>query len=98
MGAVLGIVSLALLLLQFLLVARAVLDWIVALAGPPVRTSSPSQIFVRTSSCLSSAVSVRDSSRSCSSGWRIGQNRPRSFATSSTRRRCPAGRCTPCSR
>jgi YggT family protein len=35
MGAVLGIVSLALLLLQFLLIARAVLDWSVALAGPP---------------------------------------------------------------
>jgi YggT family protein len=35
MGAVLGIVSLALLLLEFLLVARAVLDWSVALAGPP---------------------------------------------------------------
>ena len=34
MGPLLGIVSLALLLLQLLLVARAVLDWSVALAGP----------------------------------------------------------------
>ena len=34
MGAVLAIVSLALLLMQLLLVARAVLDWSVVLAGP----------------------------------------------------------------
>jgi YggT family protein len=34
MGAVLAIVSLALLLLQLLLVARAVLDWSIVLAGP----------------------------------------------------------------
>ena len=34
MGVLLGLVSLALLLLQFLLIARAVLDWTVALAGP----------------------------------------------------------------
>ena len=34
MGFALGIVSLALLLLQLLLIARAVLDWSVALAGP----------------------------------------------------------------
>jgi YggT family protein len=34
MGLVLAIVSLALLLLQILLIARAILDWSVALAGP----------------------------------------------------------------
>ena len=34
MGPVLGIVSLVLLLAQFLLIARAVLDWSVVLAGP----------------------------------------------------------------
>jgi YggT family protein len=34
MGAILGIVSLALLLLQLLLVVRVVLDWTVVLAGP----------------------------------------------------------------
>jgi YggT family protein len=45
MGAVLGIVSLALLLLQFLLVARAVLDWSFALAGPPAYGSIRSRLF-----------------------------------------------------
>jgi YggT family protein len=44
MGAVLGIVSLALLLLQFLLIARAVLDWSVALAGPPAYGSIRSRL------------------------------------------------------
>jgi len=34
MGSVLAIVSLALLLVQLLLVARAVLDWSTVLAGP----------------------------------------------------------------
>jgi YggT family protein len=34
MGLVLGLVSFVLLLLQLLLVARAVLDWSVVLAGP----------------------------------------------------------------
>ena len=34
MGLVLGIVSMALLVFQLLLVARAVLDWSVVLAGP----------------------------------------------------------------
>ena len=34
MGLVLGILSLALLLFQLLLIARAVLDWSVVLAGP----------------------------------------------------------------
>jgi len=34
MGPVLGILSLVLLLMQFLLIARAVLDWSVVLAGP----------------------------------------------------------------
>jgi YggT family protein len=34
MGLVLAIVSLALLLLQILFIARAILDWSVALAGP----------------------------------------------------------------
>jgi YggT family protein len=34
MGLVLGIVSLALLLFQVLLIVRAVLDWSVVLAGP----------------------------------------------------------------
>ena len=34
MGLVLGLVSLLLLVLQVLLIARAVLDWSVALAGP----------------------------------------------------------------
>ncbi|MET8147694.1 YggT family protein [Actinoplanes sp. NPDC049668] len=35
MGLVLAVVSLVLLLVQVLLIARAVLDWSVALAGPP---------------------------------------------------------------
>ncbi|WP_433087994.1 YggT family protein [Dactylosporangium sp. CA-052675] len=34
MGLVLGIVSLALLVFQLLLIARAVLDWSIVLAGP----------------------------------------------------------------
>jgi len=34
MGALLGIVSLVLLLAEVVLIARAVLDWSVALAGP----------------------------------------------------------------
>jgi len=33
-GVLLGVVSLALLLLQLLLIARAVLDWTMVLAGP----------------------------------------------------------------
>ena len=36
MGPVLAVVSLLLLLLQLLLIARAVLDWTVTLAGPSV--------------------------------------------------------------
>jgi YggT family protein len=44
MGAVLGIVSLALLLLQLVLVARVVLDWSVALAGPPAYGSIRSRL------------------------------------------------------
>ena len=39
MGPVLALVSFVLLLLQLLLVARAVLDWSVALAGPSIRGS-----------------------------------------------------------
>lgn len=45
MGPVLGIVSLALLLVQLLLVARAVLDWSDTLAGP----SAPGSIRSRLS-------------------------------------------------
>ncbi|MFF4879338.1 MULTISPECIES: YggT family protein [unclassified Micromonospora] len=45
MGPVLGIVSLILLLMQLLLVARVVLDWSVALAGP----SAPGSIRSRLS-------------------------------------------------
>jgi YggT family protein len=44
MGPVLGIVSLALLLLQLLLVARAVLDWSVVLAGPSASGSVRSRL------------------------------------------------------
>jgi len=44
MGFVLGIVSLALLLLQLLLVARAVLDWSVVLAGPSASGSIRSRL------------------------------------------------------
>lgn len=44
MGLVLGIVSLVLLLLQVLLIARAVLDWSVVLAGPSVQGSVRSRL------------------------------------------------------
>jgi YggT family protein len=44
MGAVLGIVSLVLLLMQLLLVARAVLDWSVVLAGPSASGSIRSRL------------------------------------------------------
>jgi YggT family protein len=44
MGPVLGIVSLVLLLMQLLLVARAVLDWSVALAGPSASGSIRSRL------------------------------------------------------
>jgi YggT family protein len=44
MGPVLGIVSLILLLMQLLLVARVVLDWSLALAGPPAPGSIPSRL------------------------------------------------------
>jgi YggT family protein len=44
MGAVLGLVDLALLLVQLLLVVRAVLDWSVALAGPSVPGSVRSRL------------------------------------------------------
>ena len=40
----LGIVSLALLLVQFLLIARAVLDWSVVLAGPSAPGSLRSRL------------------------------------------------------
>jgi YggT family protein len=46
MGPVLGFVSLVLLLLQILLIARAVLDWSVALAGPSVSGSLRSRLTV----------------------------------------------------
>jgi len=41
---VLGILSLVLLLVQFLLVARAVLDWTAALAGPSATGSIRSRL------------------------------------------------------
>jgi YggT family protein len=44
MGLVLAIVSLVLLLVQVLLVARAVLDWAVVLAGPSAYGSVRSRI------------------------------------------------------
>jgi YggT family protein len=44
MGSVLGIVSLVLLLMQLLLIARAVLDWTVALAGPSAAGSMRSRL------------------------------------------------------
>jgi len=44
MGPVLGIVSVVLLLMQLLLVARAVLDWSVVLAGPSVPGSFRSRL------------------------------------------------------
>jgi len=44
MDSVLGFVSLVLLLLQVLLIARAVLDWSVALAGPSTTGSFRSRL------------------------------------------------------
>ena len=44
MGLVLGIVSLVLLLMQVLLIARAVLDWSVVLAGPSAQGSVRSRL------------------------------------------------------
>ncbi|MET7420242.1 YggT family protein [Dactylosporangium sp. NPDC005555] len=44
MGLVLGIVSLVLLLVQLLLVARAILDWSVVLAGPSAEGSIRSRL------------------------------------------------------
>lgn len=45
MGLVLGIVSLVLLLMQVLLIARAVLDWSVVLAGPTAHGSVRSRLI-----------------------------------------------------
>ncbi|MGX6606841.1 YggT family protein [Micromonosporaceae bacterium Da 78-11] len=44
MGLVLALVSLALLLVQVLLIARAVLDWSVVLAGPSMPGSFRSRL------------------------------------------------------
>jgi len=44
MGPLLALVSFALLLVQVLLIARAVLDWTVALAGPSVPGSFRSRL------------------------------------------------------
>ena len=44
MGLVLGIVSLVLLLMQVLLIARAILDWSVVLAGPSAQGSIRSRL------------------------------------------------------
>jgi YggT family protein len=44
MGPVLGFVSLVLLLMQVLLIARALLDWSVVLAGPSVAGSLRSRL------------------------------------------------------
>jgi YggT family protein len=44
MGPVLAVVSLVLLLLQVLLIARAVLDWTVTLAGPSAYGSVRSRL------------------------------------------------------
>ena len=44
MGLVLGIVSLVLLLMQVLLIARAVLDWSVVFAGPSAQGSVRSRL------------------------------------------------------
>ncbi|GAA0502205.1 hemolysin activation protein [Paractinoplanes deccanensis] len=56
MGAVLAIVSLVLLLMQLLLVARAVLDWSVVLAGPSapggLRSRLTSGVFALTEPIL----------------------------------------------
>ena len=48
MGPVLGIVSLMLLLVQLLLVARAVLDWSAVLAGPSASGSVRSRLSAAT--------------------------------------------------
>lgn len=45
MGAVLGLVDLVLLLVQLLLVGRALLDWSVALAGPSAAGSVRSRLM-----------------------------------------------------
>ena len=44
MGPLLALVSFALLLVQVLLIARAILDWTVALAGPSVPGSFRSRL------------------------------------------------------
>ncbi|MFF5227897.1 YggT family protein [Dactylosporangium sp. NPDC000521] len=44
MGLVLGIVSLVLLVMQLLLIARAILDWSVVLAGPSAHGSIRSRL------------------------------------------------------
>ncbi|GAA2631428.1 hypothetical protein GCM10010399_74570 [Dactylosporangium fulvum] len=44
MQSILGVVSLLLLVAQLLLIARAVLDWSVALAGPAPSTSIRSRL------------------------------------------------------
>jgi len=46
MGSVLGFVSLVLLLMQVLLIARAVLDWTMALAGPTAAGSIRSRLTI----------------------------------------------------
>jgi YggT family protein len=46
MGPVLALVSLVLLLLQVLLIARAILDWTVVLAGPSLPGSFRSRLSV----------------------------------------------------
>jgi YggT family protein len=46
MALVLGLVSLVLLLLQVLLIARAVLDWSVTLAGPSATGSIRSRLYL----------------------------------------------------
>jgi YggT family protein len=45
MGLVLGIVSLVLLVMQVLLIARAVLDWSVVLAGPTTQGTFRSRLM-----------------------------------------------------
>ena len=52
MGFVFAIVSMVLLLVQLLLIARAVLDWSVALAGP----SAPGSVRSRLSAAVQAAT------------------------------------------
>ena len=76
MGLVLALVSLVLLLLQVLLIVRAVLDWTVVLAGPSayrsVRSRLTAGVHAVTEPILAPVRRVlpRCASAGCRSTWR----------------------------